>query len=155
MSFSYIHPVSPVLDTVLRSFQAVITGHPVEATTELFLGYFYNSFLQDQIAFGAVSDALNNEDRNTGREIVNDLGTLPEHIKGRLNYVLQKAFAPPALQSAWRAVKAGGGNYERGGQQIFGHDFYSPAGEILSCLFYTSDAADELICVDLGGRRSI
>ena len=131
MSLSYIHPLSPVLDTVLRSFQAVITGHPVEATTELFLGYFYNSFLQDQIAFGAVSDALNNEDRNTGREIVNDLGTLPEHIKGRLNYVLQKAFAPPALQSAWRAVKAGGGNYERGGQQIFGHDFYSPAGEIL------------------------
>lgn len=131
MSLSYIHPLSPVLDTMLRSFQAVITGNPGEATAELMLGYFYNSFLQDQIAFGAVSDALNNEDRNTGKEIVNDLATVPEHVVGRLNYVLQKAFAPPALQSAWRAVKAGGGNYERGGQQIFGQDFYSPTGEIL------------------------
>src|SRR5450756_1059554 len=27
--------------------------------------------------------------------------------------------------------------------------------EILSCLLYTSDAADDLLCVDLGGRRII
>ena len=25
--------------------------------------------------------------------------------------------------------------------------------DILNCLLYTSDAADELLCVDLGGRR--
>ena len=25
----------------------------------------------------------------------------------------------------------------------------------LSCLLYTSDAADDLLCVDLGGRRNI
>ena len=27
--------------------------------------------------------------------------------------------------------------------------------EIKSCLLYTSDAADDLLCVDLGGRRII
>ena len=27
--------------------------------------------------------------------------------------------------------------------------------EILICLLYTSDAADDMQCVDLGGRRSI
>ena len=27
--------------------------------------------------------------------------------------------------------------------------------EILYCLLYTSDAADDLLCVDLGGRRII
>ena len=29
------------------------------------------------------------------------------------------------------------------------------AGEYRTCLLYTSDAADELLCVDLGGRRII
>src|SRR5680860_116971 len=28
-------------------------------------------------------------------------------------------------------------------------------GEFFSCLLYTSDAADDLLCVDLGGRRII
>ena len=28
-------------------------------------------------------------------------------------------------------------------------------GELLVCLLYTSDAADDLLCVDLGGRRII
>ena len=27
--------------------------------------------------------------------------------------------------------------------------------DIISCLLYTSDAADDLLCVDLGGRRII
>src|SRR5450756_3164415 len=27
------------------------------------------------------------------------------------------------------------------------------AGRLLPCLLYTSDAADDLLCVDLGGRR--
>ena len=27
--------------------------------------------------------------------------------------------------------------------------------ELLACLLYTSDAADDLLCVDLGGRRII
>ena len=28
-------------------------------------------------------------------------------------------------------------------------------GDIKGCLLYTSDAADDLLCVDLGGRRII
>ena len=37
-------------------------------------------------------------------------------------------------------------------------DFYldNPAEvQVLGCLLYTSDAADDLLCVDLGGRRII
>eukprot|EP00657_Telonema_sp_P-1_P011722 TRINITY_DN715_c0_g1_i1.p1 TRINITY_DN715_c0_g1~~TRINITY_DN715_c0_g1_i1.p1 ORF type:complete len:146 (-),score=46.36 TRINITY_DN715_c0_g1_i1:43-480(-) len=30
-----------------------------------------------------------------------------------------------------------------------------PKGKLSSCLLYTSDAADDLLCVDLGGRRII
>ena len=32
---------------------------------------------------------------------------------------------------------------------------YSDPGTELACLLYTSDAADDLLCVDLGGRRII
>src|SRR5680860_1884470 len=31
----------------------------------------------------------------------------------------------------------------------------STTSEICACLLYTSDAADDLLCVDLGGRRII
>ena len=40
-----------------------------------------------------------------------------------------------------------------GGNVIF--DAESPAVTWNSCLLYTSDAADDLLCVDLGGRRII
>ena len=34
--------------------------------------------------------------------------------------------------------------------------FFMLAGEVMNaCLLYTSDAADDLLCVDLGGRRLI
>ena len=35
--------------------------------------------------------------------------------------------------------------------------FHAPAiiSHIIACLLYTSDAADDLLCVDLGGRRFI
>ena len=42
---------------------------------------------------------------------------------------------------------------------VDGVDFDIPKGETLGlvgdCLLYTSDAADDLLCVDLGGRRII
>ena len=31
----------------------------------------------------------------------------------------------------------------------------TPMDHFLTCLLYTSDAADDLLCVDLGGRRII
>ena len=34
-------------------------------------------------------------------------------------------------------------------------EFSARALKLLSCLLYTSDAADDLLCVDLGGRRII
>src|SRR5680860_1926633 len=37
----------------------------------------------------------------------------------------------------------------RSGLRCYNHD------QLHTCLLYTSDAADDLLCVDLGGRRSI
>ena len=36
-----------------------------------------------------------------------------------------------------------------------GPGFIGKEGGICCCLLYTSDAADDLLCVDLGGRRII
>ena len=36
-----------------------------------------------------------------------------------------------------------------------GHDPATKEPEVFTCLLYTSDAADDLLCVDLGGRRII
>src|SRR5450756_3252715 len=38
---------------------------------------------------------------------------------------------------------------------IDGIDAGSEPGTLFRCLLYTSDAADDLLCVDLGGRRII
>ena len=37
----------------------------------------------------------------------------------------------------------------------FNEDTFFKIAEDISCLLYTSDAADDLLCVDLGGRRII
>src|SRR5450756_2623057 len=36
-----------------------------------------------------------------------------------------------------------------------GINYYIARGDSNACLLYTSDAADDLLCVDLGGRRII
>src|SRR5659263_467736 len=38
---------------------------------------------------------------------------------------------------------------------ILGFNLFTSDPEAIPCLLYTSDAADDLLCVDLGGRRII
>ena len=52
-----------------------------------------------------------------------------------------------------RQLGGGGGAGGDGDCKILG--VLSPPGPALPCLLYTSDAADDLLCVDLGGRRII
>ena len=40
-------------------------------------------------------------------------------------------------------------------ERAYGLGEYAEAHALTSCLLYTSDAADDLLCVDLGGRRII
>src|SRR5450756_2261102 len=52
-----------------------------------------------------------------------------------------------------QAVSAGAaGGYPHGADRLVGRALPSP---FMACLLYTSDAADDLLCVDLGGRRII
>ena len=51
---------------------------------------------------------------------------------------------------------AGGGpRADLFGDGLDGLDQHSEHGVCVICLLYTSDAADDLLCVDLGGRRII
>src|SRR5450756_2827634 len=52
----------------------------------------------------------------------------------------------------------GGGRYRADNIQLLAKYKYDPQGLLNPgkiCLLYTSDAADDLLCVDLGGRRII
>ena len=42
-----------------------------------------------------------------------------------------------------------------GYQAALAHERGDLDGAVVGCLLYTSDAADDLLCVDLGGRRII
>jgi len=84
-------------------------------------------------------------------------------------------YMPGGVNSPVRAFKAVGGNpifIRRGlGSAIFDEDKNAYIDYVMSwgaimlghchpaiceaCLLYTSDAADDLLCVDLGGRRII
>src|SRR5450756_3059195 len=41
------------------------------------------------------------------------------------------------------------------GRAVILERLFDECGEVRTCLLYTSDAADDLLCVDLGGRRII
>src|SRR5450756_2382087 len=66
----------------------------------------------------------------------------PDHDRGEVR-------RPPESDNEVEAAAAGGraGGLRRGRQ--------GQGGWAESCLLYTSDAADDLLCVDLGGRRII
>ena len=55
--------------------------------------------------------------------------------------------APARAESARDAV--------RQGNRLYADGQYAEAINRYTCLLYTSDAADELLCVPLGGRRLI
>ena len=62
--------------------------------------------------------------------------------------IRDRIVAPPdsMLQGVWPASKQ---------MQGMPHHLYSDPAQSWHCLLYTSDAADDLLCVDLGGRRII
>src|SRR5450756_2708585 len=53
----------------------------------------------------------------------------------------------PAIRRGWAALLVPGVRRGRGSRPRLGADAADPRG----CLLYTSDAADDLLCVDLGG----
>ena len=60
------------------------------------------------------------------------------------------------IRDSLRIVGAEGGGYGRGGPHLAVDPVLDVRDtRVAPCLLYTSDAADDLLCVDLGGRRSI
>src|SRR5450756_1789960 len=67
-----------------------------------------------------------------------------------------------ALHMSSRVIEVGAVKFDTAGHHTEFQSLVNPcepisrgATEIHGCLLYTSDAADDLLCVDLGGRRII
>ena len=130
MSLSYLHPMSPVLDAGLRSMSSIFAGEPYEALRDVTYDFLFNSFLNEQIVSSAVRDVINNEDRNSGEAIFPSNQSMMEKVGTGAWYIIDKGFMPPSAHFGWKAIKAGGSDYERGpnARAFLGEPYYSPLG---------------------------
>ena len=131
MSFSYVHPMSPILDSLMRGFESAVRGEPKKAIEALTTDYLLNTFLNEQIMFSAMMDVfVFNEDANTGREIYTEYS--PDALQLKLKYIYEKGLEPPSLTAARKIIKAtGDADYKTGedARTFMGSPYYSPEGE--------------------------
>ena len=74
------------------------------------------------------------------------LPLLEEKLLGRIGHSLTGPFLSLSVTVILRRLPGRSDRRQKGPQMI---EYY------YTCLLYTSDAADDLLCVDLGGRRII
>src|SRR5450756_3160765 len=67
---------------------------------------------------------------------------------------MQAVTATPIIRPAWNDAVLAKRALDIGAQSLL-FPYVQNAEEAKRCLLYTSDAADDLLCVDLGGRRII
>tara|TARA_R100000654_G_scaffold60172_2_gene86972 strand:- start:5760 stop:23834 length:18075 start_codon:yes stop_codon:yes gene_type:complete len=129
MSLSYVHPMSPILDFAMRGFEHTMRGDIKEAIETVTVGYLFDTFLNDQIFWSAVSDVKNNEHRDTGLPIVGDY--TPDSLKIKLAYIFDKGLAPPTLQALSKSTQAIGADYpkDKDARTFAGYPIYSPEGQ--------------------------
>ena len=131
MSFSYVHPMSPILDSLMRGFESAVRGEPKKAIEALTTDYLLNTFLNEQIMFSAMMDVfVFNEDANTGREIYTEYS--PDALQLKLKYIYEKGLEPPSLTATRKIIKAtGDADYKTGedARTFMGAPYYSPEGE--------------------------
>ena len=148
MSLSYVHPMSPMLDSSLRGIEYIILGKPWKALMAVTVDYMFETFLNEQIMWSAVSDVLiKNEHADSGRKIMNP--DSENSLSDALEYIYEKGFEPPTLTALRRIQKARGTDYptDEDSKSFLGHSIYSPKGLLLRHLVpvkWTAVLQDEL-----------
>ena len=103
----------------------------------------------------------NKSDNGYGFNILKLTDGLGKPLKYTINKTMMRVELPAPLKAGQRFVFKLDWNYKiadrmsRGGRG--GYEYFPEDGNHIFtiCLLYTSDAADDLLCVDLGGRRHI
>src|SRR5680860_748605 len=93
-----------------------------------------------------------------GRRAIRQVGTVIPPIYYKLGIVL--GWSAKAVDSLARRCNLDGMGWPDGDLDSIGfgdlwtdNNLDSEVDQVITCLLYTSDAADDLLCVDLGGRR--
>src|SRR5450756_3169080 len=68
---------------------------------------------------------------------------------------LQSSRPRPTARPRQRAILRSTANVTLSNGSSISSNTSVPSPHVMTCLLYTSDAADDLLCVDLGGRRII
>jgi len=137
-SLTYVHPMSPILDSLTRGLENLYRGEPSKAIRDMTISYLSATFLNPQILFSAVADVFNNTDANSGLKIVGDY--TPNKLATQLNYIWEKGVAPPTILAANRSLEAIEGDFknikDEDIRKIFGTNLnsYGPLGEIVKHL---------------------
>ena len=137
-SMTYIHPMSPILDSFTRSLERIYRGEPMGAVKELTLGYLQATFLNPQILFSSVFDVYTNTDGTTGDKIYGEYS--PDKISRSLKYIFKNGIAPPTLIAIGKSLDAMEGDVselnEEDVRKVGGFDLdaYGPLGEIVKHL---------------------
>jgi hypothetical protein len=124
LDLTYLNPFSLLADPVMRSLEQIRRGEFGDAGAAFAGGLIFDTYLDDQILAGTVSDVLANKDATTDRPIwTPEVDGAGAAMLKSLGYIFKGAYEPRILKDALQAREAIGGDYSEFSD--------SPLGELL------------------------
>jgi hypothetical protein len=112
LDLTYLNPFSLLLDPIMRSLPAIKNGELGSAAMEIVKGFFFSTYLDDQILAGNLADVAANKDSTTNKRIYIEGVDEPVDIITKMaSYVFGKTYTPRIIQDTLDAVNAMNGNY--------------------------------------------
>jgi hypothetical protein len=128
LDLTYLNPFSLLADPVMRSIMEIKKGEFGKAGAAFATGLIFDTYLDDQILAGSVSDVLHNKNSTTDRQIwIPEVDGSGSAMLKSLGYIFKEAYEPRILKDALQAREALGGDYSEFSD--------SPLGEMLDGVY--------------------
>ena len=101
---TFVNPLSPISDPLLRAGEQLMRGNPSRAVSALVTG-LWNEYTDTQIFSQAVLDVKQNKDARTGKKIYNDRDGI-EKLVPMIGYIWREAFEPRTFKAAQEILKS-------------------------------------------------
>lgn len=112
LDLTYLNPFSLMVDPIMRAMPKLLQGDVSGTVSTMLKGFIYDSYLDDQILMGSVSEAMKNNNATTNQPIWIEGVDEPHVALGKaLEYVFSTAYSPRIVKDAVDAYEAVGGDY--------------------------------------------